>query len=377
MRFGQFCSIALMTSVGVSVAFGALVAINGCTTEPWDITFRCDPDASPDSDKAGDCFPDGGNGLEPASMKCEDRGGQCVEMGTADFRERAVLVWIGEEGEEPSCPERADSEFYRGYSDIGVYLPCQACSCGPATCALPNALEVTSSSFCQGANPTVYSAPAGWDGSCASPSALPTGSFVSIKLAAPTVSGCEPIGDPLPGSPSFAPHPASFSGGINRKSVVACQGSAEGKCESAGDLCLPSTEPPPPEFRQCVQYTLPVDEANPPQCPEAFPERFVFYGDIEGKVECSPCECGEPVGAKCEATMSVFQDPACGTLLHTSLATAGLCIDFGAPNVGLGSMAAQWTANDPGTCEAKGGEPVGQVKGLDPRVFCCQGLAAQ
>jgi hypothetical protein len=39
---------------------------------------------------------------------------------------------------------------------------------------------------------------------------------------------------------------------------------------------LPSAEPPPPGFRQCVQYLLPVNEDKLPQCPEAFPDRLVF-----------------------------------------------------------------------------------------------------
>jgi hypothetical protein len=375
----------LQKFAGIAVASGLVATTilvgNGCTTEPYAIVVTCKPDADPDADVNGFCFGDGGTGIEPASMKCEDRGGSCIAMGTADFRKEAVLLWMGAEEDEPDCPDRAEGVFYEGYGDLTVSLPCQACSCGPATCALPSAIDVHGSAFC-GGNATSYAAPESWDGSCVSPSVLSSGSFSSIKLAAPTVGGCEPIGDPLPGSPSFAPRPASFADGIYwGKYAKACQGTAQGMCESSSDLCLPSTEPPPPEFRQCVQYTLPVDEANPPTCPDAFPERFLFYRGTEGKPECSPCECGEAVGGSCSATLSVYQDSACAgqpmPLFQNVPALPGLCIDFNGSSVPLGSMSAKWVQNEPGTCEVKGGEPVGQVKGVDPRVFCCQGLATE
>jgi hypothetical protein len=35
-------------------------------------------------------------------------------------------------------------------------------------------------------------------------------------------------------------------------------------------------------------------------------------------------------------------------------------------------MEAKWAINSPGSCEPSGGELIGEVKGTDPRVFCCQ-----
>ncbi|MDC0743260.1 MULTISPECIES: hypothetical protein [Polyangium] len=373
-------AVQLRTKLFVSIALGAsglgsALVVNGCTAEPLHSTLYCLPDASPDADIHGDCFPDGGGSIEPLS--CKAAGGECVPMGTSDFREKAVLVWMGAEEEAPDCPERAEGDFYTGYADLSVHVQCSPCACGPATCSLPNAITVDSASFCQGGNVTSYQAPMPWDGSCVSPAVIPSGTFASIMLAAPTVSPCEPIGDPIPESPSFAPQPVSFANGIHWGTFAkACQGTVDGKCENSNDTCLPSAEPPPPGFRQCVQYTLPVDEEHLPKCPEVFPHQFVFYGGTEGKVECSACECGEPIGGQCAAAVSAYQNPVCGSLPNPLFkdvpAAQGLCIDFAGMPLALGGMEAKWINNEPGTCEPSGGQPVGEVRGADPRVFCCQ-----
>jgi hypothetical protein len=191
---------------------------------------------------------------------------------------------------------------------------------------------------------------------------------------------CEPIGDPIPKPPGFAPsapRPASFVNGIYWGSFAkACEGIAYGKCESSGELCLPSAKPPPPGFHQCVQYTLPVDESKLPQCPDVFPDRFVFYTGTEGEPECSPCQCSDAMGAQCAVSFSAYQDSACAglpmPLFENATAFPGVCVDFGAATVSLGSMEANWISNQPGTCQPSGGELVGEVKPGDPRVFCCQ-----
>lgn len=379
MLTGQQRTGLLASIVIAGLGVGAMLGANGCSTDPIYVDFHCDPDASPDSDILGDCFPpDGGGSVEPLS--CKAAGGECVPMGTSDFRERAVLLWMGsDEYDAPECPERASGEFYTGYGEFVVSFPCQECACGPAECMVPNGIAADPANLCQGANPTAYDGPSGWDGSCVSPSMLPSGSFHSIELNPAGVSPCEPIGDPIPSkSPSFAPsHGSTFANGIYwGKYAKACQGSADGVCPDTNELCLPSSEPPPPGFRQCVQYTLPVDDEKLPQCPEAFPDRFVFYSGTDGQPACSPCECGEPVDAQCAVSFSAYQDATCAgvpmPLFKDVPASTGSCVDFGALSLGLGSMEAKWLMNSPGSCEPSGGELIGEVKGADPRVFCCQ-----
>ena len=370
---------AFVTIVGIiGTASGAIVAVNGCTTSPWHSGFHCIPEGGPPKDNPLSCDEDdAGTAVEPLS--CEAQGGECVEIGTSDFTHTAFLLWIGADGEQPSaCPERANSEFYEGHGDLEVFVECQTCSCGPANCIMSEAMNVDADHFCQGANVTSYAAPPGWDGSCVSPSILAAGSFSSIKLNPATVSPCEPIGDPIQEPPGFAPGPKSFSNGVYwGKFAKGCQGAElPGDCTNTGDLCLPTSEPPPPGFRQCVQYTLPVDESALPTCPEAFPNQFVFYSGWKGNTECSACECGDPVGSQCNVSFSAYQDSACAGIpmpLFADVPTGtGFCADFGADSYPLASMQAKWTTKAPGTCEPSGGKMIGEVKGVDPRLFCCQ-----
>lgn len=364
--------VALLAGTGIPV-------INGCTVVE-ELYYDCNPDArrpSPDCIDGGADASDAHADSQIAPMSCKAAGGVCVPMGTSDYRERAVLLWMGDELEAPECPERADSVFYTGYSDLIVSFECAKCACAPAACVLPNEITVEANNFCPGANGAAYAAPTGWDGSCVSPSVLPPGSFSSIKLSPASIAPCEPVGDPSPEPPGFASGSTSFTNGIYwGKFAKACQGSVNGQCENTGELCLPSAEPPPPGFRQCVQYALPVDESELPQCPTAFPDRFVFYAGTDGKIDCSPCECGAPIGAKCKIAWSAYQDVACGNvpdpLFEFVPAVPGLCIDFGAEALALGSIEAQWINNEPGTCEPSGGEFINEVKAVDPRVFCCQ-----
>lgn len=378
MRASYMKGIVTLVVAGGGMA-GSLLATNGCTTEPFVAVFDCLPDADPEAGYGGHCFQDGGT-VEPQSMRCEDRGGQCVELGTLDFTREAVLLWMGGDA-PPDCPERAKSVAYEGFGDLKVDFPCHACKCMPAACALPAAIEVHDSAFCSG-NVMSYQAPEAWDGACISPLVLPSGSFDSIKLSAPVMKGCEPIGDPIPMPPGLMSDRRSFAGGAYwGKYAKACQGVAEGRCDSSGDLCLPSTEPPPPEFRQCVQYLRDVDEAELPQCPKAFPDRFLFYSGTKGELTCTPCTCGEPEGGNCSATLSAYQDSTCAgvpmPLFKDVPASSSLCIDFGGVPYPLNSISSKWVQNEPGTCEVKGGELIGEVKGVDPRVFCCQGPSTQ
>lgn len=352
----------------------ALLQLNaGCWTTGTDYVteWECTGDGGPFPCRDEDAGIDG-PGIDPAACQ-----GQCVEMGAADFRKEAVLVWIGEEGKQPECPERAPQVYYAGNGDPHVWLKCHKCECGPSKCALPDGIGVHDQSFCQEATPVQYSAPAEWDGSCVSPSILPGGSFSSIKLAPAKAMPCEPIEPPMPPAPSFAPGPASAGADFYWGSVAkACQGVAKGECPTAGEMCLPSAEPPPPGFRQCVQYLLPVDEDKLPQCPGAFPDRFVFYSGVEGKLECTPCECGDPMGAQCNASFSAYQDTMCSggpmPIFENVSAGAGTCIDLAGTPYSLASMSAKWKQNFPGKCEPKGGELINEAKGTDPRLFCCQ-----
>lgn len=366
-----------ITGFLISVAmYGSMFTIQSC----GDAAIVCPPDARPDDPICGT----GGGGGEAGrpGLTAETCTGQCIPRSTSGFDNRYLLVWMGPEEEEPQCPDRAKSRFESGYEGLTVVLPCQKCECEPAKCVMSTGLVTSSNDACQGGDVINFDAPADWDGSCMSPAQVPAGSFRSIELSPATVSSCKPMGDAEPKAPSFAPTKTSFAGGVYWKNrMVACEGPAEdNKCPTSDLVCVPSAQPPPPEFRYCVEYINAIDENNLPQCPTKYPERFTIYQGTTGKVECSPCECGDPVGAQCTVSLSAYQDLTCTGApmpLFENVPAGngnGTCIDFGGMSVALESMSANWSVNEPGQCLPKGGELVGEVKPVNPSVYCCQPL---
>ncbi|MBK9265688.1 MAG: hypothetical protein IPM54_38600 [Polyangiaceae bacterium] len=370
-----------ITSAGILV-MGLLLGagvVNGCSGFTTDGAYFICPDAEVPG--LPECSPDAGT-MSPQSVECE---GKCISMGTSDFTKDAVLLWKGAEEEAPECPERASSVFYTGYGDLVVDIRCAECSCSTPECILPQAIGADSKSFCMSGISDNYAAPENWNGKCTSPALFPPGSFSSIALTSPTATPCVPSEDPpAPEPPKFAPDlptsyfaptPMNLAFGIYFNTYAkACQGNARGECKSSGESCVPSAEPPPPGFRHCVQYELPVDEDNLPKCPAAFPTREVFYEGAEGDPSCSPCECMHS-GSKCEAAITLFQDEICAGVPQPAgpnPANATVCLDFTGMGFTLAAMSAQWVTNEPGACLPVGGKPVGEIKAVNPRVYCCQ-----
>ncbi len=377
-------SVMFKSEKGVLVAacLGSLaisssaILIGGCGLEFGPMRVYCDPDGA-DNENFPSCAEDAGTSIAPQSLKCEDNGGACVAIGNGDFEKDAVLLWIGEEDlDAPKCPDRAptpDDDMY--YADLVVDVKCDECTCSAPTCVLPHAIGVDPQLGCASGVSDNYAAPNDWGGTCFSPAKLPAGSFASFALPSATVTGCTPSASPPIKAPgAMAPRSNVIFGGVGWKQAAkVCNGTAKGECDSS-DSCVPNAEPRPPDFQYCVKYTLPVNEAKLPQCPAAFPERHLFYKGMEGKRECSECTCGEPVGSQCIATFSVYQDPLCGMnpLPFFENAIGGVCVP--AMPFSLGAISAKMAVNEPGKCEPIGGEPVGEIKPTDPRLFCCQPL---
>jgi hypothetical protein len=262
------------------------------------------------------------------------------------------------------------------FADLVVDVQCEECKCSAPTCVLPHAIGVDPLLSCASGITDNYAAPNEWDGSCYSPAKLPAGSFASFSLPSATVTGCAPSTSPPIKAPSaMAPRSNVIFGGVGWKQAgKVCNGIADGKCDNAGDSCVPNAEPRPPDFQYCVKYTLPVDEANLAKCPAAFPERHLFYKRIEGKRECTECKCGDPVDSQCIAAFSAYQDPLCGDMPAPFFKDVAGQICVPAMPWTLGAISAKWAVNEPGKCDPLGGEPVGEIKPVDPRLFCCQPL---
>lgn len=298
---------------------------------------------------------------EPYPEECP---GQCIELPPLGF-DGPALLWVGAVAEVPECPARAPTLVFDGFDEVqGAPLDCPACECSQPTCAFPAGLTAYDQPLCAG-SPTDFPAPAPWSGACTSPAVLSSNEFQSMEVAAPTEQPCAPIVN-LPQKEQPAPA-YSLAG-------RACLGEVyPDKCADVGDTCLPTAEPPPPGFRHCIMYLREGDT----ECPDSYPDKAKLYAGVEDSRECTQCTCTKTASADCVAEVSAYQDTVCGasTRFYSGMVAMGgmPCVGPGMPGAQLGSMSGTWLVNEPGACQASGGESIGEVTGLDQRVFCCQG----
>lgn len=284
--------------------------------------------------------------------------GECVRLPPVDFSD-PILLWMGPPMEAPECPARAPVNVYEGHADLDASHECPPCACSGPACVLPQGVTASSSAMCQGPTFTQFEAPATWDGSCTSPTVVP--SLGSVTVAPVSAQPCAPVPPgPQQNQPWGSPW-ATF--------VRACGAEPmNGLCNDPGLLCMPTAEPPPPGFRQCILYNRDGD----PACPADYPDKFIFYGGLEDTRACTPCTCTETAPSSCVGWLALYEDTDCGApLLSTMVGDAATCLDM-APSAQLGSMEGSWMVNEPGSCAASGGVSIGEAKPLDPRTFCCQ-----
>jgi hypothetical protein len=284
--------------------------------------------------------------------------GECVRLPPLDFSD-PVLLWTGKPMDAPQCPARAPVNVYEGHADLDDSHECPPCACTEPACVLPAGVTASSSAMCQGPAYTSFEASPSWDGACTSPAVVPA--LGSVTMAPVTARPCAPV---QPETPHDGPWGSPWS-----TFVRACGGEAmNGLCNDPGLLCMPSAEPPPPGFRQCIMYSRDGD----PACPADYPDKFLFHGGLEDTRECTPCTCTETAPSTCIGWLSLYEDAACGApLLSSMVGDTPTCLDT-APGAQLGSMEGSWLVNEPGSCGASGGVSLGEAKPLEPRTFCCQ-----
>jgi hypothetical protein len=211
-------------------------------------------------------------------------------------------------------------------------------------------------------DPLGFSAPDPWNGAC-NVAMAPLQDRMSVLVEPVTMfeSGCEPVQHDVPraGSPTWG----TFA--------RACLGNGfTAACPDPSDYCAPTSEPPPEGFSQCVHHD------GDQTCPPGYPNKHVFYNSATDLRECTGCTCGDPKGGTCSMTVDLYRGDMClpgfpnyiGTYPVNS--TQSMCHSFPA-----GLLQSKWGAPlgyTPGSCEARGGEPVGHVELLGPSTFCCQ-----
>lgn len=285
--------------------------------------------------------------------------GECVQVPSLGW-EGPVLLWVGEPDAAAECPERAPNVVYEGNNGLSAIPQCPTCSCGPSACVLTG-LIADSGNMCTGGDLTDYLPPDGWSGACVSSDAVPAANFDSIHFPPLSEAPCEPqTGD--------VTTQARYDWARFARACKAADPITNTTCPETA-ICVPTSEPPPPGFSQCV-FTRGEDF----DCPPGYSHREVFYRDIDTTtVGCTECTCGPPEGGTCLASVGAYADTACSVSIGSI--TVGLigggCAD---PMAGfdLQAMDATWMQSQPGACTPAGGEPVGEAMPSTPATFCCQ-----
>jgi hypothetical protein len=106
-----------------------------------------------------------------------------------------------------------------------------------------------------------------------------------------------------------------------------------------------------------------------------WPNKHLFYRNVdEGRV-CEECTCGPPTGGMCTAMISLDKDPACmapveGLISISSAKPA--CVDLSPPGQALVSKYATPPIYIPGTCAPGSNKAQGAASPIEPITFCCQ-----
>ncbi|EYF07438.1 hypothetical protein [Chondromyces apiculatus] len=289
---------------------------------------------------------------------CEGcNGGTCVPVPALGWQ-GPVLLWTGTaDAVAPACPEQAPAMVYEGHDGFRHTGGCPPCLCTGAACQVPSTVVVREDAACTGEEPGpddhALALPQGWNGACAPATSIPgaTGSLVTTSTS---VGACTPQVGPVPASGPFAW--AFFARACTRVGEAVA-------CEDGGQQCAPEAE----GFRHCV-----FKDRDEPVCPAGYPERRVFFGDVDGELGCTACTCGPPEGGVCDARLTAFSDEACTDELANASAslTEVACAENVAPDA-LGGIAVTWEVETEGTCEPGGGQPTGKITPALPSTFCC------
>lgn len=287
--------------------------------------------------------------------------GQCVPFPPAGWDTLPMLVWMGT-GLAPDCPaDRAGSVVFDGFMGLPDPPECPPCTCDPPTgeCEIPEILTANEAPFC-GVGVTEDLLPAVWAGGQCIEFTPPIDAMsVTIGPLTMTETGCKPSGPPPPRD-GAAP---------GKTTVRACRGVAYPPCLDPGLLCVPSSEPPPPGFSQCIF------QRGEHACPETYPEQHIAFDGVDDQRSCSDCSCEEPKGSACTATVSVFNDTKCELVIATAPMSAALGEQCMALEVGvvttLDGLRLTQPVYEAGACEPSGGKLVGTAKAIETATICC------
>ena len=301
----------------------------------------------------------GGEGGGPACA------GVCKEAEPV-FYDRLSMWWLGPSEEAPPCPDVAPLMGSEGFADPIAPFTCPSCDCAPAACALPDDIHVAAATCPGDGAPSIAWGSPVWSGDCTAEGAIPPGQMCggvpcaqSLKIGAARVEPCQIVEE---GAEAIA-EPAW---GLMARECKIGPLTGEG-CITTGEACVPA---PPLGFTLCVHRS--GDDPTVPCPTPSYPYRYVVYAGVQDDRSCAPCSCGDPQGGACSAYVQAYADGACGVPIAAATVALGdpQCVDLPA-GVGLGSKAATWMEQTPGSCTPQGG-PVGAIVLSSPETLCCE-----
>jgi hypothetical protein len=355
----------------------------------WCVRYRKNPpldddeNAPPDAGADGDVSSDAGESDADVGADASAAQGNCVDNPPDGF-EAPQPVWFGAKEKAPAeCPN--DVGAFGGRSYLELYKPnsdgCPQCACGPIEGACTP--QVASIHFrgakCEEpeASTTDFSPPEPWDGSCSNNHTIAPGAECppgsgnpcvqsSYASALPDpVQGCEPIEIPVPNLITEVPY--------WREVALSCSPNYEDPLDTdkyAYQTCFYR----PKGWSSCVRHLSLGVYACPTE--GAYTDRKIAYPKdaIIDHRSCSACEC-EPSGGSCYASFRLYEDDACTTLLTQSFvfSDTATCANVFS-GMGVASKEIVDPVYVPGSCEPKGGVPVGEVKEDTTKAitWCCR-----
>ena len=268
----------------------------------------------------------------------------CVGAVPPGWRGPASL-WEGR-GAAPDCSGAYPTNALDAFRDPDAPAATCGCECGAPTGALcPETLDID-----------VYGAAV-----CGAQHKCDT-ITLSLGVCANVPGGC--LGQAVSGVPiamggSCAPAPLAVVPPSSwRVSARACASAGpveKGTCEGA-QLCVPLPGAPMAP-RPCIF------RAGDVACPAAdFTAKHVVYAAADDTRRCTPCTCGPPAGAVCNATVARGCGGTDGVSLPASCAALSNAFQVELVDAGVPSG---------GACAAAGGAPDGALVPTSPTTLCC------
>ncbi|MDI1427915.1 hypothetical protein [Polyangium sorediatum] len=322
-----------------------------CEDPDWD---HKDKDGNPDPCHEND---------EKKPMAC---GAACADVALG-IKAVPVALWFGEERTVPACPKGLPKADFNGGAGIVAPHACPECRCTDPVCSF-GPVHARGGDACTGPILGAADPPPAWDGACQA-SSIPISNVGSYSFEPTEVTGCAVAEDPLPPPPHFG------SSSMWETTARACRHADDAMCPP-GEPCGIREDELPSRFRSCVRLEGATPEGA--TCPAGFPESFVFYADVDEGRGCTPCECAPAGDAVCLSVVNLHQQADCGdvTMIAAPVDEMGSCADPGM-STNIQGVSASWAQNEPGTCIASGGAVTGEIKAIDPAVFCCKPVVAE